>query len=220
MNKQVHAVLNILPAIRCILCSFCFYKMVKYVKMRTDKKGKVRYNRDSDKGEKGCGDMIRDARSEDLQELLDIYNYEVLNGNATFDELPKTYEQRMEWMSHFTGKYPLLVEEIDGRIAGYAGAYKLFPKPAYDISAEVTLYIHQDFRGQGIGERLLRALLERVKKDEQLFSLFSLITGTNKASIRLHEKLGFEYGGVLKNSGVKFGELLDVVIYRYGFTKA
>lgn len=159
--------------------------------------------------------MIREARLTDLQELLDIYNYEVINGNATFDEVPKTYEQRKEWFSHFTGKYPLLVEELDGRIAGYAGADKLFPKPAYDISAEVTLYIHRDFRGQGIGERLLKALIERVKRDGQLESLFSLITGTNQASIRLHEKLGFEYGGVFKRSGVKFREHLDVVIYRY-----
>lgn len=162
--------------------------------------------------------MIRDARLEDLQDLLDIYNYEVINGNATFDEVPKTYEQRREWLSHFTGKYPLLVEEVDGKIAGYAGAYKLFPKPAYDISAEVTLYVHQDFRGKKIGEKLLKALIERVKRDGELESLFSLITGTNEASIRLHEKLGFEYAGVLKDSGVKFGEHLDVVIYRYGNT--
>lgn len=159
-------------------------------------------------------DMIRDAVIEDLPELLEIYNYEVLNGNATFDENEETLEQRTVWFSHFSGKYPLLVEERDCRIAGYCGAYKLFPKPAYDISAEVTLYIAKEYRGQGIGECLLRALMERVKADGRLEALFSLITSTNKASIRLHEKLGFSHDGVLRSSGMKFGERLDVEIYR------
>lgn len=159
--------------------------------------------------------MIRRAAIQDLPQLLDIYNYEVRHGAATFDEIEKTYEQREEWFSHYTGKYPLLVEERDGKIAGYAGAYKLFPKPAYDISAEVSVYIAPEFRGQGIGERLLRALIEQTRADGELESLFSLITGTNEISIHLHEKLGFTCDGILKKSGMKFGERLDVVIYRY-----
>ncbi len=159
-------------------------------------------------------DMIRDAVIEDLPELLEIYNYEVLNGNATFDEVEETYGQRKEWFSHFTGKYPLLVEVRDGKVVGYAGAYELFPKPAYHISAEVTLYIAKEFRGQGIGERLLGALIERVKGEGQIEALFSLITATNEGSIRLHEKMGFSHDGVLRSSGIKFGERLDVEIYR------
>lgn len=165
-------------------------------------------------GQEGEDDMIRDAVIEDLPELLEIYNYEVLNGNATFDEEEADYGQRKEWFSQFTGKYPLLVEEQDGKVAGYAGACKLFPKPAYRISAEVTLYIAKEFRGQGIGERLLRALIERVKGEGQIEALFSLITATNEGSIRLHEKVGFSHDGVLRSSGMKFGERLDVEIYR------
>lgn len=160
-------------------------------------------------------DMIRDAVIEDLPELLAIYNYEVLNGNATFDEAEETLEQRKEWFFHFTGKYPLMVETRGGRVAGYVGAGRLFPKPAYNISAEVTLYIAKEYRGQGIGEDLLRALIERVKKEGELEALFSLITATNKASIRLHEKVGFSHDGVLRSSGMKFGERLDVEIYRF-----
>lgn len=159
--------------------------------------------------------MIRRAVIEDLPQLLEIYNYEILHGVATFDEKEKTYEERKRWFEQFTGKYPLLVEEREGKIAGYVGAYKLFPKPAYDISAEVTLYISPEFRRQGIGELLLKELLEVVKNEGEIEQLFSLITGTNIASKRLHEKLGFEYDGVLKKSGRKFGERLDVDIYRY-----
>lgn len=163
--------------------------------------------------------MIRQGRIEDLPRLLEIYNYEVIHGVATFDEVEKTYEQRLEWFNHFGEKYPLLVEERDGIVAGYACAWKLFPKPAYDISAEVSVYIAPEFRGQGIGEQLLRALIYRAKTNGELESLFSLITGTNKISIHLHEKLGFTCDGVLHNSGVKFGEHLDVKIYRYDIKK-
>lgn len=159
--------------------------------------------------------MIRDAVIEDLPRLLEIYNYEVKNGVATFDQEEKTYEQRKEWFDHFQGKYPLLVEEEDGIVTGYACAYKLFPKPAYDISAEVSVYIAPECRGKGIGQRLLQALLDRTIADGQLTSLFSLITGTNEVSMHLHEKLGFSKDGVFKESGEKFGKLLDVVIYRY-----
>lgn len=163
--------------------------------------------------------MIRRARVEDLQELLDIYNYEVVNGVATFDEVPVTYEQRKEWFEAHQGKYILLVEELDGKIAGYASVSKLFPKPAYDISGEVSIYIGKEFRGQGIGKALLKELLVQVEKERNFVSLFSLITGTNEASIHLHENLGFTYAGAMKESGMKFGKHLDVVIYRYGLNK-
>ena len=163
--------------------------------------------------------MIRRAKIEDLHEMLDIYNYEVVNGVATFDEVPVTYEQRKEWFNVHKGKYILLVEEQDGKIAGYASVSKLFPKPAYDISGEVSVYVGKDFRGQGIGKALLKELIVQTEKEGNFVSLFSLITGTNEASIHLHEKLGFTYAGVLKESGMKFGKHLDVVIYRYGFNE-
>ena len=163
--------------------------------------------------------MIRRAKIEDLHEMLDIYNYEVVNGVATFDEVPVTYEQRKEWFNVHKGKYILLVEEQDGKIAGYASVSKLFPKPAHDISGEVSVYVGKDFRGQGIGKALLKELLVQTEKEGNFVSLFSLITGTNEASIHLHEKLGFTYAGVLKESGMKFGKHLDVVIYRYGFNE-
>ena len=92
-------------------------------------------------------------------------------------------------------------------------------RSAYDISGEVSVYVGKDFRGQGIGKALLKELLVQTEKEENFVSLFSLITGTNEASIHLHEKLGFTYAGVMKESGMKFGKHLDVVIYRYGFNE-
>lgn len=160
-------------------------------------------------------EMIRRARIEDLPELLDIYNYEVEHGVATFDEIKQTMKQRMEWFDAHQGKYILIVKELDGKVAGYASVSKLFPKPAYDISGEVSVYVAKGFRGQGIGKELLKELLEMAKREGHFDSLFSLITGTNEVSIHMHEKLGFEYAGILKNSGVKFGEHLDVTIYRF-----
>lgn len=163
--------------------------------------------------------MIRRAKLADLPRLLEIYNYEVLHGTATFDEEARTEEEQREWFEHYTGKYPLLVEELSGEITGYAGAYRLLPKPAYDISAEVSVYVAPECRGRGAGERLLRALLKATREEYDLESLFSLITATNQASIHLHEKLGFLYEGILRNSGKKFGENLDVMIYRYDLRK-
>lgn len=159
--------------------------------------------------------MIRRARIGDLTELLDIYNYEVEHGVATFDEVQQTYEQRKEWFDDHQGKYILIVKEVDGKVAGYASVSKLFPKPAYDISGEISVYVGKEYRGHGVGKELLKELLNMLQKEGNFESVFSLITGTNEASIKLHEKLGFEYAGVLKNSGVKFRQHLDVVLYRF-----
>lgn len=159
--------------------------------------------------------MIRRAVLEDLPELLDIYNYEIVNGVATFDEIPQTYEQRKVWFDEHQGNYSLLVKEVEGRVVGYASVSKFFAKSAYDISGEVSVYVAKEFQGQGIGKELLSILLEKIREEGNFESLFSLITRGNDASIHIHEEAGFEYAGMLSNAGVKFGKHLDVMIYQY-----
>ena len=68
---------------------------------------------------------IRTAEIKDLPALLEIYNYEVLNGTATFDTEPKTLAQREEWFyAHNVDNYPLIVAELEdlGRQCGALGA--------------------------------------------------------------------------------------------------
>lgn len=93
---------------------------------------------------------IRKARQEDLQELLDIYNYEVKNGVATFDLEPKTLKQWQVWFdAHNVDNHPLYVAQEGKRIAGYVSLSPYREKEAYRTTVELSVYIAPDYRRQG-----------------------------------------------------------------------
>lgn len=157
---------------------------------------------------------IRRAEEIDLPELLAIYNYEVINGVATFDMRPKTLEERKRWFEeHNVGNHPLIVAEVDGRVAGYASLSPYRPKEAYASTVELSIYIGEGYRGQGVATTLMGEILEMAKEDENTHLVVSVITGENEASVKLHEKYGFTYCGTVHQVGFKHGRYLDIVTY-------
>ena len=161
--------------------------------------------------------IIRKARIEDLEELLEIYNYEVEHGVATFDLEAKTLEERGEWFyAHNVDNHPLIVAEIDGHVAGYASLSSYREKEAYKSTVELSIYIGKDYRKRGVATALMKSILEEAKKDERTHTVVSVITSGNEASQKLHEKFGFEFCGTIKEVGIKFGEYRDIDNYRLG----
>lgn len=154
---------------------------------------------------------IRTAEREDVQRLLDIYNYEVLNGVATFDLQPKTLEERMVWFEeHNIKNHPLIVAVVDGEIAGYASLSPYRTKEAYVSTVELSVYVDRSFRGRGVATALMEAILKLAREDERTHIVVSVITHGNEASEKLHKKFGFDYSGTLHEVGVKFGRYLDI----------
>lgn len=159
--------------------------------------------------------VIRKARLDDLESLLDIYNYEVLNGTATFDMHPKTYEERLDWFhGHNVENHPLIVAEADGRVVGYASLSPYRAKEAYKKTVELSVYISPEHRRRGIARRLICDILEEARQREDIHTVISVITSGNDASIHLHKEFGFTHCGTLKEVGEKFGKLLDVDNYQ------
>lgn len=158
---------------------------------------------------------IRTAAEADLPELLDIYNYEVENGTATFDLEPKSLKEREEWLrEHNVDNHPLYVAEVDHRIAGYASLSPYRTKEAYRTTVELSIYIGADFRGQGIATALMEYILKDARKRENIHTVVSVITAGNEASRRLHEKFGFTFCGTIREVGIKFGKYLDIENYQ------
>ena len=154
--------------------------------------------------------IIRKAKKEDLKELLDIYNYEVEHGVATFDLETKTLEEREEWFySHNVDNHPLIVAEIDGNIAGYASLSSYREKEAYKSTVELSIYIGVSYRKKGVATALMDSILDEAKRDERTHTVISVITSGNEGSKKLHEKFGFEFCGTLKEVGLKFGTYRD-----------
>ena len=94
---------------------------------------------------------IRDATAADLAAVGAIYEHEALHGIATFDAVGRAPEF---WADKLAG--PLLVAEVAGSVGGFAYASTYRPRPAYDRTREVSVYLAEDARGAESGGRCTR----------------------------------------------------------------
>ncbi len=158
--------------------------------------------------------IIRKPTRQDIPALLDIYNYEVENGVATLDINKKTLSDWEKWYdNHNIENHPLIVAEIDGKVAGYATLSSYREKEAYRSTVELSVYVSPDCRQMGVGTALMENIILLAKKDESIHTVVSVITSGNEASCRLHEKFGFTFCGTIKEVGIKFGNFVDIENY-------
>jgi phosphinothricin acetyltransferase len=158
----------------------------------------------------------RPATLEDQSAILDIYNEAVLNTTATFDTEERTMEKQLLWFHSHRQRHPVMVAEVAGSILGWASMSPWSERSAYDASVEVSVYVHADHRGNGVGTRLLE-LITLAGKEAGNHTVISRITSGNDVSIHLHEKLGYRIVGTLKEVGFKFGRYLDVVLLQLNY---
>lgn len=157
--------------------------------------------------------MIRKAAEHDLSAIKDIYNYAVLNTTATYDINPRDDKYFANMLSEHTGKYLLAVYEDNGDIIGYVALSQFSRRDAYDITAELSVYVKADCQNKHIGTQLMEYALSHAQTENRFLTIVSLITSDNEHSIYLHKKFGFEFGGKIKNAGFKFNRMLGVDIY-------
>jgi len=153
----------------------------------------------------------RKAGVSDIQAITEIYNEAILNTTATFDLKPKAVAEQRKWFKAHGIRNPILVAVVDDNVVGWASLSEYSTRCAYADTAELSLYIKSDYRNQGIGKKLMRAVLDEGQK-VGLHTVISRIAGGNDISIHLHTQFGFEDVGVMKEVGNKFGKLLNVYI--------
>ena len=147
---------------------------------------------------------IRDARMEDISAMLEIYRPYVTDTAITFEYEPPTREAFAVRFRAVTARCPWLLWEQDGEVLGYACAAPAFEKAAYAWCADVTVYLKQSARGRGLGAALYAALEERLRAQGYQI-LYALVTADNEASLRFHEKQGYQRIGTLPDAGWKLG---------------
>src|SRR5262245_19008779 len=156
--------------------------------------------------------VIRPATADDLPALTDIYNYYVVNSAITFDLVPFTPEERRPWFDAqaATGRHRLLTAVApDGTVLGYATTSRWRPNAAYDTTVEASIYCHPRAVGARCGSALYAALFECIR-DEDIHRIVAGVSLPNPASVRLHERFGFQPVGVFREVGWKFGKFWDV----------
>src|SRR5262245_12929580 len=107
---------------------------------------------------------IRTANQEDQRIILEIYNEAVSNTTATFDTDLRSYEKQLAWFASHKKNHPVVVAETDNKVVGWASLSPWSDRCAYDTTVEVSVYVHKDYRSQGIGSKLLEWVTLEGKK--------------------------------------------------------
>jgi len=135
---------------------------------------------------------FRTALLSDLPLIVDIYNTTIASRMVTADTAPVTVESRENWFhAHVPGKRPLWMVEADGQVAGWISLQSFYGRPAYNATVEISIYLHPDFRGKGLGKAVLSYAIEQCPA-LGVETLLGFIFAHNQPSLLLFEKMGFE----------------------------
>ena len=154
---------------------------------------------------------IRDAREEDLPAVLAIYNDVLTTSTAIYSDQPTTLEDRLAWwQGRVRAGYPVLVAEDESGLTGFASFGDFRSWPGYRFTVEHSVYVRADRRGCGVGAALMTPLIDRATALGK-HVLIAGVDADNAASLRFHERLGFERVAHFREVGFKFGRWLDLV---------
>jgi len=149
---------------------------------------------------------FRIAEMADLATIVEIYNSTIPSRMVTADTQPITLESRIGWFNaHKPDKWPLWVVEVDKEIIGWVGFEPFYDRPAYDHTAEISIYIAKESRGKNIGPAILEYAEERAK-NLGLTSILGFIFAHNMPSLKLFEKAGYAEWGYFPEIALLDGE--------------
>jgi L-amino acid N-acyltransferase len=155
--------------------------------------------------------IIRAATEADLPGILAIYNDVIATSTAVYTSQPSTLDERRAWWSARCAQgFPVLVA-VDGGVLGFAsfgewrGAW-----PGYRYTVEHSVHVRHDVRARGVGRALVEALFPLALELEK-HVMIGGVDAANEASIRFHERLGFERVACFREVGHKFGRWLDLI---------
>ena len=152
---------------------------------------------------------IRTANLEDAAAIAAIYNFYVENSHSTFETETVNESEMRRRVSEILKNYPFLVGEENGEIIGYAYAARYKSRAGYKYSVEISVYVKNGINGKGFGTILYENLFAELNA-KPVHAIIAGISLPNDASIRLHEKFGFEKVAHFREVGFKHGRWIDV----------
>ncbi len=142
-------------------------------------------------------------------QIAEIYNFYILNTHHTFETEPICVEEMQKRIGEIIKNYPYFVGEENGEILAYAHAEPYKSRCAYRSAVEVSVYVKNGVKGKGIGTKLYEKLFEELEQTD-VHAMIAGIALPNDASIKLHEKFGFEKVAHFRELGFKFYKWIDV----------
>ncbi|WP_245884780.1 GNAT family N-acetyltransferase [Glaciihabitans tibetensis] len=157
---------------------------------------------------------IREARPDDLDAILALYNDAISTGTALWLDATVDRANRASWLeAQRAMNFPVFVAEVDATFAGYASYGLWRGYSGYRHTVDDSIYLVPAFHGRGIGSLLMKALIDHARAAGFHVMIADIESG-NVASLRLHARFGFEVTGVIPEVGTKFGRWLDLTTMR------
>ena len=154
---------------------------------------------------------IRAATPDDAAAIRTIYNQGIEDRIATLETLPRTPEERRQWMAARAARHPVVVAVTDGQVVGWGSLNSFNPRPAYDHVVDLSVYVERGWRGRGVGRVLMQHLLALAKT----LGYHKMVLATfpyNEAGVTLYKRMGFTPVGVYHEQGQLDGRWVDVLI--------
>lgn len=155
--------------------------------------------------------LIRKATLSDAAAILPIFNQAVLETTAVWSDQPSDLLGREEWINiRIEKNLPVIICELDGKVAGYAALSDFRPLDGYRHTKENSVFVDNTLHRRGIGRALMVSLLQRAQQCN-VHAVVAAIDAANGASISLHSSLGFKQVGRLPQVGRKYDRWLDLI---------
>jgi L-amino acid N-acyltransferase YncA len=152
------------------------------------------------------------ATPDDLPAIVAIYNSTVASRQVTADTEPVSVESRRVWFAeHSPDRRPLWVAEHEGQIIGWLSYSNFYGRPAYAGTAELSVYLHEQARGKGLGRYFLQQAIDFAPRIA-VHTLLGFIFGHNIPSLKLFEAFGFERWANMPRVATLDGVERDLII--------
>ena len=136
------------------------------------------------------------ATLDDLPFIVEVYNSTIASRMVTADTAPVTIQSKLDWFyQHNPQNRPLWLIKYQNQACGWVSLSSFYGRPAYHKTVEISLYVHQDFRGKGIGQFMVTAI-EQFARKVGIEAILSYVFGHNLPSIKLFTKLQYQQWGL------------------------
>ncbi len=155
---------------------------------------------------------FRLATIDDLPTIVEIYNSTIPSRMVTADTEPISVESRLNWFKeHVPETRPLFIILLNEQTAGWLSFQSFYGRPAYQATAEISIYIDERFRGHKIGQTAIQKAID-ICPSLGINTLLGFIFAHNKPSLGLFTKFGFEQWAHLPKIAVLDDIERDLVI--------
>lgn len=146
-----------------------------------------------------------------VEDALELYNHYIKTSTATFHLEPLTKEEFSSMVIHDGTIYEAWAVLVDNEFAGYASIFPFNPRPAYQRTAEIAIYIWPGMHRKNAASFALE-YIEDIAYKRGIRNMLAKITADNAASDAFFSKKGYRLAGTIINAGEKFGKILSVNI--------